>query len=94
MLEPLHSEGLSSGRCRGYLSAMATVSIRRLEQHASDILRAVELGEITTVTVAGRAVAEIVPVRRSPWTSWDRVAQVFDSPTDPSWDLDAITQGR
>lgn len=64
---------------------MAVFGVRELRQSASEILRAVESGESATVTVAGRPVAQIVPWRGDRWTSWERVAHVFDSPTDPDW---------
>lgn len=60
--------------------------MRELRQNASEILREVEAGEPATVTVAGRPVAQIVPIRAEQWTTWERVRSVFDSPTDPSWD--------
>lgn len=69
-----------------YIVAMATVGVRELRQNASEILRAVEAGEPTTVTVAGRPVAQIIPIRAERWTTWDRVRSVFDSPTDNAWD--------
>lgn len=42
---------------------MSTVGVRELRQNASEILREVEAGEAATVTVAGRPVAQIVPIR-------------------------------
>jgi prevent-host-death family protein len=65
---------------------MATVGVRELRQNASEILREVEAGETATVTVAGRPVAQIVPIRAEQWTTWERVRAVFDSPTDAGWD--------
>ncbi len=67
---------------------MATVGVRELRQNASEILRGVEAGEPATVTVAGRPVAQIVPIRAEQWTTWMQVRQVFDSPTDPGWDAE------
>lgn len=67
---------------------MSTVGVRELRQNASEILREVEAGEPATVTVAGRPVAQIVPIRAEQWTTWERVRAVFDSPTDTSWDAE------
>jgi prevent-host-death family protein len=67
---------------------MSTVGVRELRQNASEILREVEAGEPATVTVAGRPVAQIVPIRAEQWTTWERVQAVFTSPTDPSWDAE------
>lgn len=67
---------------------MSTVGVRELRQNASEILREVEAGESATVTVAGRPVAQIVPIRAEQWTSWKRVRAIFDSPTDAGWDAE------
>lgn len=67
---------------------MATVGVRELRQNASEILRHVEAGEPTTVTVAGRPVAQIIPIRAKRWTTWDRILPVFESPTDNGWDAE------
>lgn len=61
--------------------------MRELRQKASEILREVEAGETATVTVSGRAVAQIVPLRADRWTTWERVKEIYDSPTDPAWGL-------
>ena len=67
---------------------MSTVGVRELRQNASEILRQVEQGEPATVTVAGRPVAQIIPIRADCWTTWERVRAVFDTPTDPAWDTE------
>jgi prevent-host-death family protein len=64
---------------------MSIVGVRELRQNASEILREVEAGDSATVTVAGRAVAQIVPIRAGQWTTWERLHVVFDSPTDIGW---------
>jgi len=46
-----------------YSPCRATVAVRESRQNASEILRDVEAGEPATVTVAGRPVAQIVPIR-------------------------------
>ena len=65
---------------------MSTIGLRELRQRASEILREVEAGETATVTVSGRPVAQIVPLRADRWTTWERISGVYDSPTDPEWD--------
>ena len=67
---------------------MATIGVRELRQNASEILRDVQAGNETTVTVAGRPVALIIPLRADQWTTWERLRGVFDSPTDPHWDAE------
>lgn len=70
------------------LRGVSTVGVRELRQNASEILREVEAGEPATVTVAGRPVAQIIPIRQEQWTTWERIRQVFDSPTDNGWDVE------
>jgi len=69
-----------------YFMGVSVIGVRELRQKASEILREVEAGESATVTVAGRAVAQIIPIRAEQWTTWERIHQVFESPTDASWD--------
>ena len=64
---------------------MSTVGLRELRQKASEILREVEAGETATVTVSGRPIAQIVPLRAERWTTWERMSVIYDSPTDPEW---------
>ena len=66
---------------------MSTIGLRELRQKASEILREVEAGETATVTVSGGPVAQIVPLRADRWTTWEHVKAIYDSPTDPAWDL-------
>lgn len=72
---------------------MSTVGVRELRQNASEILREVEAGEAATVTVAGRPVAQIVPIRAQSWTTWERIRSVFEPPTDAGWDDERRTFG-
>ena len=44
--------------------AMTEIPVRELRNHVSDVLRRVEAGEEMVVTVSGRPVAELRPVRR------------------------------
>lgn len=71
-----------------YSRRVSTIGVRELRQNASEVLRAVEAGEPATVTVAGRPVAQIVPIRAATWTTWNRMKDVFASPTDTSWDAE------
>ena len=43
---------------------MAEIPTRELRNHVSEVLRRVEAGEELTVTVSGRPVATLAPVRR------------------------------
>jgi hypothetical protein len=71
-----------------YLEGVSTIGVRELRQNASEILREVEAGEPATVTVAGRPVAQIVPLRADSWASWERIGSIYESPTDAEWDAD------
>jgi len=65
---------------------MLTIDVRELCQNASEVLREVEAGDTATVTVAGRPVAKIVPIRNDNCVSWERAKLVLSTPTDLEWD--------
>lgn len=64
---------------------MTTAGLRELRQNASELVRQAEAGTVITVSVSGRAVAELGPAHRDRWRSWSDVAAVFDGPADPDW---------
>ncbi len=59
---------------------MATIPQKELRNQVSEVLRRVEAGEILTVTVAGREVAELSPVRRNRWVSGSALDGVWRGP--------------
>lgn len=71
-----------------YVVVMATTGLRELRQQASDLVRQAEAGETITVTVSGREVAELGPVRRNKWRRAADVAEVFAGPADEAWAVD------
>ena len=73
---------------------MTTAGLRELRQRASDLVRQAETGEVITVSVNGRAVAELGPVRRDQWRGWADVASIFEGAGDPDWaeDRDRVDQ--
>lgn len=71
-----------------YIAGMATVGLRELRQHASDLVRRAEEGEEITITVAGRPGARLVPATPRAWRQWGDVAQLFAGPADPTWEQD------
>lgn len=73
---------------------MATTGLRELRQQASELVRQAEAGETITVTVSGRAVAELGPVRRNRWRRAADIAAIFDGPADADWhdDRDEVDQ--
>ncbi len=64
---------------------VTTAGLRELRQNASELVRQAEAGAVITVSVSGRAVAELGPAHRDRWRSWSDVAAVFDGPDDPDW---------
>jgi len=67
---------------------MTEVGLREMRQSASELVRRVESGERITVTVSGRPAAQLVPVGGRAWRSWEEIAEVFATPTDPDWEAD------
>lgn len=52
---------------------MTEIPVRELRNHVSEVLKRVEAGEEIVVTVSGRPVAELRPIRRERprFVSWD-----------------------
>lgn len=74
---------------------MTKAGLRELRQHASDLVRRAEGGETVTVTVSGREVAQLGPLQRRQWRTWDDITAVFDGPPDRDWahDRDLVDHG-
>ena len=64
---------------------VTTAGLRELRQNASELVRQAEAGAVITVSVSGRAVAELGPAHRDRWRSWSDVSAVFDGPADAEW---------
>ena len=67
---------------------MTSTGLRELRQNASDLVRQAEAGETIVVTINGREVAELGPVRRNRWRRGADLAQIFAGPADNSWAAD------
>ena len=67
---------------------MTTTGLRELRQHASDLVRQAEAGETILVTVNGRQVAQLGPVRRHQWRRAAEIDAVFAGPPDTGWKPD------
>ena len=59
---------------------MTTIPQKELRNQVSEVLRRVEAGETLTVTVAGREVAELSPVRKHRWVSGPALDRVWRDP--------------
>jgi len=73
---------------------MTTTGLRELRQQASELVRQAEAGATVTITVSGRPVAELGPVRPHRWRQVNDVHEVFRGPADPDWgtDRDGVEQ--
>ena len=73
---------------------MTTAGLRELRQRASELVRQADAGETITISVSGRAVAELGPVGRDVWRTWAEVVEVFDGSVDADWvqDRDLLDQ--
>ena len=66
-----------------------TVGLRELRQQASELVRRAESGETLTITVNGRAAAELGPVSRRSWCTWQDIAPAFaHGGADRTWQHD------
>lgn len=64
---------------------MATVPQKELRNHVGEVLRRAEAGEEITVTVAGRPVAQLGPVRSRQWVKGTVLAALAALPPDPTY---------
>ena len=72
---------------------MATIPQKELRNQVSEVLRRVEAGETLTVTVAGREVAELSPVRKHRWVSGSTLARVWQGPVPEGFEDDLARMG-
>jgi len=67
---------------------MATIPQKELRNHVGEVLRRAEAGEQFTITVSGRPVAELGPVRARRWVSSVGLADLWATPPDPTLEDD------
>jgi prevent-host-death family protein len=72
---------------------MATIPQKELRNHVGEVLRRAEAGERITITVSGRAVAELGPIRARQWVPASQLADLWSSPRDPTIDEDLAGLG-
>jgi prevent-host-death family protein len=65
-----------------------TIPQKELRNQVGEILRRAEGGEQFTITVSGRPVAELGPVRTRQWVSSASLADLWAMPPDPTLDDD------
>lgn len=62
---------------------MATVPQKELRNNVGAVLRRAEAGEQITVTVSGRPVAQLGPVRDRQWVPASQLTDLWRLPVDP-----------
>lgn len=72
---------------------MVTIPQKELRNHVGEVLRRAEGGEELTITVAGRPVAQLGPIRRSHWVPANRLARLWALPPDPTLERDLERMG-
>lgn len=72
---------------------MITIPQKELRNQVGAVLRRVEAGETLTVTVSGRPVAELSPVRRPQWVRGSALARVWRGPRPRDLNADLARLG-
>jgi prevent-host-death family protein len=72
---------------------MATIPQKELRNHVGEVLRRAEAGERFTITVSGRPVAELGPVRARQWVSSIQLADLWATPPDRTLEHDLQALG-
>ena len=67
---------------------MATIPQKELRNKVGEVLRRAEAGEEITITVSGRPVAQLGPVRTRQWVPGSQLAELWNSPADPTLERD------
>jgi len=65
---------------------MATIPQKELRNRVGEILRRAEAGEQFTITVSGRAVALLGPVRTRQWVPSAQLVDLWATAPDPTLD--------
>jgi prevent-host-death family protein len=63
---------------------MATIPQKELRNQVGEVLRRAEAGEEITITVSGRPVAQLGPVRARQWVSDSVLTELAKLPPDPT----------
>lgn len=66
--------------------AVPIIPQKELRNQIGEVLRRAEAGEQFTVTVSGRPVAALGPVRARQWVSSAQLADLWKTPPDPTLD--------
>lgn len=63
---------------------MATIPQKELRNNVAEVLRRAEAGEEMTITVSGRPVAHLGPLRKRQWVKGAELAALAELPPDPT----------
>jgi prevent-host-death family protein len=72
---------------------MPTIPQKELRNNVGEVLRRAEAGEQFTITVSGRAVAQLGPARTRQWVASSQLADLWATPPDPTLVKDLETLG-
>ena len=74
---------------------VSAIAQKELRNNVSEVLRRAEAGEILTVTVAGRPVAELGPVHSRRWVGGAALAGIWrgEGPRGLNADLERLSAG-
>jgi prevent-host-death family protein len=67
---------------------VATIPQKELRNNVGEVLRRAEGGEEITITVSGRPVARLGPLRGRAWVDSNALAELWTLAPDPSLDQD------
>jgi prevent-host-death family protein len=70
---------------------MASVPQKELRNNIGEVLRRAESGEEITITVSGRAVAQLGPARTRQWVAPAQLTELWRVPGDPTLEKDLET---
>lgn len=73
---------------------MQTIPQKELRNQVGEVLRRAEAGEHFTITVSGRPVAELGPIRSRQWVPSAQLRDLWITPPDPTLDRDLQTLGE
>lgn len=69
---------------------MPVIPQKELRNQVGNVLRRAEAGEEFTITVSGRPVAELGPIRTRAWVAAAQLADLWTLPLDPTLDADLV----
>ncbi len=72
---------------------MPVIPQKELRNQVGNVLRRAEAGEEFTITVSGRPVAELGPIRTQSWLAASQLADLWTLPLDASLDADLTRFG-